>query len=317
MEITRIQQNTIPCRRNYAARLHSDFNRSCLYGDVFVLNIQHRNPAFTGRMNLFDLMKKYIERKSYKTSIYGSKRPYFSLADDLKPITNEVKISVSPFEKINALDINKNNSTDYVIYLHGFSQNIHDNQPLYREIAKTRFGILAPEYRGYGQNPPSINYKERDIMQDIASSVKYLKQKGCRCAGFVGHSFGAYIGAGAAKEQKPDFLIMVSPMISLEFWLKNVIKHPKKYKYEYEMIRCIKHYKELYRKIFDITEHFKGNYTPTYVIQSINDSYVRTCKVNSLTKRIANLKLYEKIPSGGHRMNEGKISEIKKILDSL
>ena len=60
---------------------------------------------------------------------------------------------------------------------------------------------------------------------------------GKQCRGVIGHSFGAYISARVAKEIKPNFLIMVSPMISLEFWLKNVIKHPKKYKFEY----CLMH----------------------------------------------------------------------------
>jgi len=324
MKIQGIQNIAAYPRYSYSTGITAVRNAAGMnYGiDSYEINTPlkrtQKTPAFTGSSRFAKrLFAKYIERKSYKTSIFGSKRPYFSIADDLKPVLKEIKIDVSPLEKINALDINRGNSKDYVIFLHGFSQNIHDNQPLYREISKTKFGILVPEYRGYGQNPPTVNYQEKDIMQDIISSVKYLENKGCKCRGIIGHSFGAYAGAGVSKKTNPDFLIMVSPMLSMEFWLKNVIKHPKKYKFEYKLIRYIKHFKEQYSKVFDITRHFQNNNTPTYIIQANNDSYVRTCKVNALAKKIPNLKQYRKINSGGHRMCDNKISEIKSILDNL
>ena len=195
------------------------YARKPYVADIFVKNNQNKEISFNGRVNIFEkMMQKYLEQKSYKTSILGSKRPYLSLAEELKPFSKEVKISLPNNEEIEALDINRNNSMDYVLFLHGFSQNIKNNQPLYREISKSRFGILAPEYRGYGKNKPSKNYTENDILQDIKASLKYLEDNGKQCRGVIGHSFGAYISARVAKEIKPNFLIMVSPMISLEFW---------------------------------------------------------------------------------------------------
>lgn len=319
MYISRIQGNTqlypqFKTDRNSEVR----YARKPYVADIFVKNNQNKEISFNGRINIFEkMMQKYLEQKSYKTSILGSKRPYLSLAEELKPFSKEVKISLPNNEEIEALDINRNNSMDYVLFLHGFSQNIKDNQPLYREISKSRFGILVPEYRGYGKNKPSKNYTENDILQDIKASLKYLEDNGKQCRGVIGHSFGAYISARVAKEIKPNFLIMVSPMLSLEFWLKNVIKHPKKYKFEYCLIKYIKGFSKQYPRVFDIRKHLKNNPTNTYIIQSYNDKYVRTYKVNEITPDIENLKKFTKLKTGGHKMDSEKIEEIKKIVDKL
>lgn len=319
MYISRIQGNTqlypqFKTNRNSEVQ----YARKPYVADIFVKSNQNKEISFNGRVNIFEkMMQKYLEQKSYKTSILGSKRPYLSLAEELKPFSKEVKISLPNNEEIEALDINRNNSMDYVLFLHGFSQNIKDNQPLYREISKSRFGILAPEYRGYGKNKPSKNYTENDILQDIKASLKYLEDNGKQCRGVIGHSFGAYISARVAKEIKPNFLIMVSPMLSLEFWLKNVIKHPKKYKFEYCLIKYIKGFSKQYPRVFDIRKHLKNNPTNTYIIQSYNDKYVRTYKVNEITPDIENLKKFTKLKTGGHKMDSEKIEEIKKIVDKL
>lgn len=320
MYITRIQ-GTTPLNSTIKSTTKTKIqNCGGLYNnsDRFEKRVQPQEIFFSGRANIFEkMMQRYLENKSYKNSIFGSKRPYLSLSEDLKPFTKEAKIVLPNKEEIGALDINRNNSKDYILFLHGFSQNINDNQPLYREISKSKFGILAPEYRGYGKNKLTKNYRENNIMQDIQASLNYLKENGKQCKGIIGHSFGAYISARVAKDIKPDFLVMVSPMISLEFWLKNVIKHPKKYKFEYGLNKYIEGFSKQYHKVFDIRKHLKNNPTNTYIIQANNDKYVRTCKVNEITPYIMNLKKFTKIKTGGHKMDNEKIAEIKKIVDKL
>ena len=224
------------------------------------------------------------------------------------------------------------------LFLHGFSQNITNNQPLYKELAKTKFGVLAIDYRGYGKNPPSANIQEEDIARDVAASIKYLKDSGAKNIGLIGHvaasikylkdsgakniglighSFGAYIGAKVSDKIKPSFLIMVSPMNSLEFWLRNVMMHPKKYKFEMSLIKYVYNFKEQYQKVFDITQYLKNNKTDIYILQTGNDRYVKTAKIDEVAAIIPNLKSYTKIKGGGHRMEDNKINAIKSILDDL
>ena len=281
--------------------------------DVFVKN----QTTFTSANPAENLIIRFLKNKSYNNSIKGSKRPYLSITEELKDAIKEVEIKVSKTEGIQAWDINPNNSNKYIIFLHGFSQNITSNQPLYNALKNTDFGILAIDYRSYGKNKPSKHINENNIVQDVNASVKYLNSKGINNIGIVGHSFGSYIAAKISNLKAFSFQILVSPMISLEFWLKNVLKHPNKYKNESRMIKYIPTFKDQYSKIFNIKKHLEHNSTPTHVVQAKRDTYIRTSKVNELVKIIPNLKSYTIIQNGGHRMDDNKISQITTILENL
>ena len=140
----------------------------------------------------------------------------------------------------------------YIIYLHGFSQNVTSNQPLYKALTQTDYGILAIDYRGYGKNKATNETTETEIMHDVQAAAKYLNNKGINNIGLIGHSFGSYIAAKTSNLNNFNFQILVSPMLSLEFWLKNVLKNPKKYKMESTLIKYIPGFKEQYYKVFEI-----------------------------------------------------------------
>lgn len=285
--------------------------------DVFVKKTQTSQVNFKGLPTYSDLIIHFLKNKSYKNSIKGSKRPFSPLDSELKSHIKEFKIKVSPTEEIIAWDINPKKSKQYVLFLHGFSQNITNNQPLYKAITESKFGILAIDYRGYGKNPKSKKITEENILEDIQSSVKYLKNKGIKDIGLIGHSFGGYLACKISKIQNFSFQILVSPMTSLEFWLKNVLKHPDKYKREKMFIKYIPRFSRQYKNIFNIKEHLKNNFTPTFVIQAQRDKYIRTNKLNSVVNEIPNLKNYTILKNGGHKMDQFKIDEIKSRLNKL
>lgn len=284
--------------------------------DTFILQ-KSTQPTFSGRLTLTDFIIQFLKNKSYYNSIKGSKRPYLSIDKDLEPLISQIKIKVSKDEEINAWDINPKKSNKYIIFLHGFSQNITSNQKLYKTIGNSDFGILAIDYRSYGKNKESQHITENDIMQDVQASVKYLKNKGINHIGLVGHSFGSYIAAKTSNLNPFNFQILVSPMLSLEFWLNNVLKHPDKYRSERLMIKYIPKFKEQYEKIFDIKKHITQNQTPTYLVQAQRDKYIKTNKVNEVAELVPNLKKYTILPLGGHRMDENKIQAIEDILEKL
>ncbi len=286
--------------------------------DTFVKTTKHdQNISFTGVFPFDRCIRAFLKHRTFKTSIKGSKRPYIPLEDDLAAISKRLKLKVGKNEEIEALDINPNNSNKYIIFLHGFSQNITNNQPLYRRLKDSKFGILAIDYRGYGKNKPSFNIYERDLDKDVSSAIAYLNKKGVEEIGLVGHSFGGYLASRVSKKKNIDFQILIAPMISLEFWLRKVLKRPKTNRVELSYIKYIPGFKEEYLKVFDIKRHFNGNKTPTYLIHSSKDMYIRAAKINELAEHIPNLQNYTILKHGGHKMDDAKISAIRELLDNL
>lgn len=322
MEISKIQSQNINIhtrpRNFYQHNISYVTPSNVVKADSFVRqNKQIFQPVFKGKAEVDGWITKFLKNRSYETSIKGSKRPYLSISDELKNIITPVKIKVGKDETINGFDINPNNSEKYLIFLHGFSQNITSNQPLYKALSKSHFGILAIDYRAYGKNLQSTHTSETDIMHDIQAAAKYLKEKGINSIGLVGHSFGGYMAAKTSNLNNFDFQILVSPMLSLEFWLNNVLKNPKKYRIESLMIKYIPGFKEHYLKTFYIEKHITLNTTPTYVVHSKTDGYINVKRVNEFVKTIYNLKDYILLNRGGHRMDDFKIEGIKEIIDKL
>jgi esterase/lipase len=319
MQVNKIQ--TYPSykqRRPLAYKTYNLSNNQNISSDVFIKNHQPELVVFTGETALQKFIISYMKNKSYSNSINASRRLFVPLSDDLKKITKEISIEVSKKEAIKAFDINPNNSNKYIIFLHGFAQNITSNQELYKALSQTNFGVLAIDYRGYGRNPVSKHVTENDIVQDVRAAAKYLNKKGINNISLLGHSFGSYIAAKTSNLNNSfNFQILVSPMLSLEFWFKKVIKHPLKYKSEMRMIKYIPNFCKQYEKTFKIGKHIEQNSTPTFVVQSKKDTYVRTSKVNELVAKIPQLKCYTVLTGGCHRMDEDKIHEIVRILSNL
>ncbi|MBD5402982.1 alpha/beta hydrolase [bacterium] len=312
----------IPIQKfTYNNSKHVKISAKNLHHDTFINNQTLLKTSdkinFQGNSIGTNLIINFLKNMCYNRSIKGSKRPYIPIENELKKITKEITIPVSKTESINALDINPNNYNQYIIFLHGFSHNITSNQPLYKALSEKKYGILAIDYRSYGKNKPSKHIKENDITNDILASIKYLKNKGIKNLGIIGHSFGGYMSAKISKLENFNFQILVAPLTSLDFWLRNVLKHPKKYNTESLLIKYIPGFKEQYKKIFNIKEHLAANKTPTYIVQAQHDRYIRTPEINELTKFIQNLKKYIIIPTGGHRMDDLKIEKISDIIEHL
>lgn len=279
--------------------------------------VKKSNPSFKGR-NLFNsLIIAYLKNKAYKTSMDASHRPYLSIIPELSNILKPLEIKVSKNETINAFDINPHNSNKYIIFLHGFSQNITSNQELYKTLAQTDYGVIAIDYRGYGKTSISKHSTEKKLLEDVIATKKYLLSKGVSKIGLIGHSFGAYIAEKASHTDNFAFQIFISPMLSMDFWKTNVLKHPKKYARETSFIRYIPHFGKQYKKIFNITQNIKSNMTQTYIIHSKSDRYIKATDVNNFSSEIPNLMGFSLIPKGGHRMDKNKIDEITTILSKL
>ena len=318
MNINRIQNYNynIYIRTNSACKQKAETNKLCR--DEFINSNSEKNVTFSGLQALYKpTLRNIIRTRALQTSMENSRVLYLNLEDDLARITKPIKIRINKSEVINAYDINPKNSNKYVIYLHGFSQNITHNQPLYKALSQTDYGILAIDYRGYGENIPSKHYFEKNIIEDILAAKKYLSEKNIKQIGLIGHSFGAYLASKSSKSHDFAFQILISPMLSLNFWAENVLKHPKKHKLENYIIRHLPIIKNQYKHIFTMQKYTENNNTPTCLIHSNNDTYIRIDDVKALSKKIPHMIQSSYVDNGGHRMENSKIEEIVKTVNNL
>lgn len=323
MQINKINQNIYINNTSYLQQNSPKYNKSeflkikSLPADTFIKSNNKANEISFTSNRYQKIIQRYLENKSLNRSRLASNRPYLTLDKELDKITKLVDIPVNKNESIQAFDINPKNSENYFIFLHGFSQNITSNQPLYKSLAKSKFGILAIDYRGYGKNQPSKATSQNSIIQDVYAAIRYLRDKGVKRISLLGHSFGTHIATRVSLTEEIDTQVLVSPMLSLEFWLKNVIRHPKKYPREIQMIKYIPEFKDQYAEVFNTSKYITKNKTATYIIHANRDNYIRQSKVGDFSHKVPNLKVYTKLKTGGHKMDQTKIEAISEILNQI
>lgn len=248
---------------------------------------------------------------------------------NFSPIEKELagKIKKINLGKISAWDINPENSKDYVFFLHGMSQNVSNYQPLYETALKNKKAVFAIEYRSYGENKPA-GLSEDKLRMDVEKAYKFLtEEKNIKPENItvVGHSMGGALAANFASKHKDiKALILLSPIrnmasIGKKFFLnKNLgIGVPPKID---ELTNTIKPLKWLLSLRFNSQKKIKQINTPTYILQSKNDSVTLLSGARKLVKAARKkgiLKDFILFQLGGHKVDSKKVEALNKILGEI
>ena len=291
---------------------------------VASINSNNQNLSFDGykyRKKPFPVYLnpiKYQMDKLFERSITVSRNRIFPIAEDLKPYLEEVPLKTKDVDTYAYDIINKNASSKYVLMLHGLGQNISALQPLYREIInKTDYSILASEYRGFGKNPPATMSNET-FLKDTQAALDYLvNDKGIEpkdiCV--IGHSFGGFTASQLVKKN-PDIarLILVSSVDNLgdEMLRSSAAKHVSPVLLK--LLKNISFLRSYLKSLFSTKEELKHSSVPVDIIHSMNDRVVSYKSAKYLDEDSHNLHSIHLLKTGGHGMEEKKISEIVSLL---
>lgn|GEM_PF-1180348 len=289
--------------------------------DIIKYNVSYNTDqvSFSGLNPGKSAIKSIITENFFKVSSRTSKRRFSEIFQELKGKIEVVDIKTKDKINLVAWDINPKKNNKYVIYLHGSAQNISNNQHLYSEIAKTKFGLFIPEYRNHGINPKT-KVNEKKIIKDAEAALEYLKNKNIstKNIGLIGHSMGTFPAVKLA-EKNPDlaFTVLISSVSSSNLAASNInrkyIKLPSIVK------KMLKNNPLFLQKITDgilkIDESLSNTQVPAYFIHSNNDKVYGINNVEELSKRAKKIVEFIKLPNGGHRMEESKISTIVDILN--
>ena len=246
--------------------------------------------------------------------------------DDIMP-TLEGKIKTVKIKNISAWDINPEKSGNYVLFLHGMSQNVSNYQRMYEKLLSKNQGIFAVEYRGYGVNKKN-KVSENKLRKDVELAYNYLTEtKGIKPQNItvIGHSMGGALATNfASKHPEIKSLILLCPIVKPSFLgqkfktNKNLgIGMPNSIK---NLTDKLKPLKWLLDFRFNSMSKMKKNTVPTYIIQSRNDSVTTIGGARILAKvarRQNILKDFISLPLGGHKVDSAKIEAISKIFDNM
>lgn len=107
-----------------------------------------------------------------------------------------------------------------IVIFHGNAGNIGSRKILMHQLIEEGYGVLMPEYRGYGGLGGFPT--EKSLYRDAYSAIDYLKSLGIDEKNMIifGESLGAAVALQVALEYPVAGLILQSPFLSLQSMAK-------------------------------------------------------------------------------------------------
>jgi fermentation-respiration switch protein FrsA (DUF1100 family) len=108
-----------------------------------------------------------------------------------------------------------NGAQPVVLYLHGNAGNIGDRASRFIQLARFGWGVLMPEYRGFGGNPGTPT--ETGLYIDAQAAYRALRQRGIPASHIVlwGESLGSGVATHLASEMATGAVLLESPYTSI------------------------------------------------------------------------------------------------------
>ena len=295
------------------------------------------NHAYQKQHNNNVASKGGIERLNVANPIARCAENYFSRMAEIshskiEPVCTELvdKISICQItnknKKLLAWDINPKNSNKYILFFHGMAQNISNYQKLYSSIIdQSDFGILALEFRGYGENENLKKVTEDKLNSDTKAGLNYLlKDKKINPKNIIlmGHSMGGELAVDLAGKN-PDLkaLILLSPLTNINYISDKFSENPNvgmgipsKLK---EFTKKFKPLNWLYELKFNSMKKVKKVKSPIYLIHSKNDIVTSLQGAETFTQKAKDNNIPIEsfyLANGGHRVDSKKVNLCVDIL---
>lgn len=110
------------------------------------------------------------------------------------------------------------------VFFHGNGSSMrHAGYPV-AALARAGFGVLLPEYRGYGGNPGKPS--EAGLYMDGAAALAWLHARGVSPDNIVliGNSIGSGVATELAARLRPKALVLISPFARLADVAQRIVK---------------------------------------------------------------------------------------------
>ncbi|QNQ07833.1 alpha/beta hydrolase [Sphingomonas alpina] len=138
-----------------------------------------------------------------------------TLAEDPGPGFQDMSLTTSDGLVLRAFYHPPRQGRPTLVFFHGNGGDLNGSEVATRAFAAQGYGVLLPEYRGYGGNPGTPN--EQDLYRDGAAGIYWLENSRLPLKDIVliGNSLGSGVATELAKRKKVGGLILVSGFASL------------------------------------------------------------------------------------------------------
>lgn len=178
-----------------------------------------------------------------------------------------------------------------IVFLHGNSYNIEKFYYKMAPLVEAGYGMMMPEYRGFGGIKGQI--RQKNLSEDTLAAIKYLNKIGYKNSDIIlyGMSLGSYTAINAAFQMQNngafDAVILEVPFDSLLNAVKAIVPFPLPFDY-------------IVRDKYDNMEMIKEIHSPVLIMGGRKDKTVPVFLAERLYENAAQPKKIIIYPSGGH-----------------
>jgi pimeloyl-ACP methyl ester carboxylesterase len=127
----------------------------------------------------------------------------------------ELNIKVSDGKVLNGLLFTTKNSKGLIFYLHGNSGSLGTWGDISSKYTNLNYDVFILDYRSFGKSGGTIN-SESQLFEDNQLMYNELRKRyNEENIIILGHSIGTGLASKLASENKPKYLILLSPYYSL------------------------------------------------------------------------------------------------------
>ena len=164
--------------------------------------------------------------------LYGFQRNLLYFPDTTKPNSSaaavvslqDVELVTSDGVRLLAWYVPAPRGKPMLVYFHGNGGNLEHRASRLRQFAEAGYGVLMPEYRGYGGNAGQPT--EAGFYRDAVAAVTFLQSRGHTARDIIvyGESIGTGVAIRIASEQHFAAVVLESPFTSIadvartQFW---------------------------------------------------------------------------------------------------
>lgn len=128
---------------------------------------------------------------------------------------SEVELHTSDGLTLRAAYRQGNEGRPVAVFFHGNADSWDGGNQATQQLSKDGYGVLLPEYRGYGGNPGQPD--EEGLYADGRAALSFLEGEGIAADRMVlvGNSLGSGVAVQLAQEYSPAALVLISGYSSL------------------------------------------------------------------------------------------------------